>query len=453
MGADQDVRLLQDRVLADRARQGSRPAFEELYRRHAAPAWRLAHAIAAGTQAADAAVASAFASTLASSPADLGQAGHRIRVALLSATRRAANEAAPLAPAAAPEGPSGDAARVRAAFDALPERWRSALWLVDVEGWPVLDATRVVGLEPGDNDQGSLVERARLGLREEVLQAGLGAAPAICRRTAGHLSGYASGCLSPRDERRVRGHLDDCPECRQRLAGLDDLVVVLRSTVAAPAASLAAVAAERWSSSLVRRTGPLHLALPGGEPIPVWAQRALAGTAAAVIALGITGATLLSGRGGRAKPDLTHPLSGEGESASAGPVGYLPPISLDGSGFPTLSLGTTSGAASSALPAEIARSAGAPSSSTAPTSPAGDALPRTGGTSTPSTDPTAPEPPSSPPASDSDDPVTVGVDGVAEVTAGGSCIGAEVLGESIGCEPSASGDPASDGPSDSPLGL
>lgn len=455
MGADHDVRLLQDRVLADRARQGSQSAFGELYRRHAAPSWRLAHAIAGRTEAADAAVASAF-STLAAAPADLGQVSHRVRVALLSATRRAAIDAATSVAVAAPvlaESLDPDAARVRAAFDSLPERWRSALWLVDVECCPVPDATRIVGLEPGDNDQRSLVERARLGLREEVLRAGLAAAPALCRRTAGHLSGYAGGRLSARDERRVRMHLDSCPECRVRLAALDDLVLVLRSTGGAPPASLAAAAAEQWSSSLVRRTGPLHLALPGGEPIPVWAQRALAGAAAAVIALGITGATLLSGRGGRAKPDAARPLSGEGESASAGAVADLPPLVLDGSGFPTLSLGATPGAASSALPAEIARSAGAPSPSMAPAAPTGGALPRTGASANPPSGPLAPKPPTAPP-SDSVDQVTVGVEDVAEVTVGESCVGAQVLGESIGCEPAASEAPAAtDTEGDSPLGL
>lgn len=442
MAAARDLRLVTDRALGDNARRGDRAAFDELYRRHAPAAWRLALAVARHPDAARAAVASAFALTLGR----VGELEHRgderLRIAILRATRRAAADAVTPLITLRPDDSTFDlvageprVALVRQSFEALPERWRSILWLADVEGCALADAARVLEVQPAA--AASLLARARLGMQEQVLlSAQSGPTPAECRRTADRLTGYATAELEERDEARVRKHLDTCAACRDRLAALDDLIPVLRTTAVVVPLALAQDAAAAWSSALVRDRGPLGLGLPGGQPVPVWAQRALAGAVAALVALGITGATLSTNRkGGGGRDVATRPVAVAGETA-LGDSG-LSDLVLDVPRTVMLAGPTGLGA----IPAPAARSNQR------------DPLPRTTLADT-SSGPTAggsiTAPPQAPPVdsggSTTDDALaTLGIGGVGAVSVGGSCNGGQLFGQEMGCQPAPSNDPVSIG--------
>ncbi|MEX2293546.1 MAG: zf-HC2 domain-containing protein [Acidimicrobiales bacterium] len=430
MAAYLDLDLQPDDALVQSARTGDRRAFDELYRRHATASWGLALAVTRDPLAAETAVAGGFAHTLArAGHTEPGASTPRAGVALLRATRRAAIDATPAQVADGSGGTVLDlkatsprVATIRAAFDALPERWRSVLWLVDVQGGDVEDVAQVVDVTPGS--AGALLERARLGFQEQVLLTGLRrSSPHDCRRTTDRLTAYASGALGERDAARIRTHLDGCAGCRGRLAALDDLVPVLRGTLLALPLLLADGAATRWARSLTRNLGPLRLGMPGGEPMPPWAQRTFAGAVAAFVALGIAGATLVAGRGqGSGRDVVARPANGESA------LGEPAPTDLDGD--PLSSLPTSPPGVTRATPA--AEIGGAV------------ALPRTDGSLGVVPDVAGPPDPTAPPPVAPDDAgqvLTVDIPGVVGITFGDDCTGAQVLGTAVGCPP-----PAGDGP-------
>lgn len=441
MGVDREIRLLQDRVLVDGARRGGADAFEELYRRHAGAAWRLALAITPHHDVAGEALVHAFALTLAGPGAPPTLAGG-MRVPLLAATRNAAADGGDRKPAVAPGGPEP---RAMASFRSLPERSRSAYWLVDAEGMSPGDAAQVLGLgaEAGE----PLVERARKALREQVVRSDLRGAALDCRRTAERLVPYAAGELVARDEARVRQHLDGCPDCQDRLAVLDDLAVRLRRVVAPLPASLAGQATRRWHATLPRDVGPLRLRLPGGAPVPAWMERSAAAVLAGAIALGVTGAILAGGRNRSRSDDLVRDaqsaLGVDGESAMGD---GLSDLVLDGDGFVPPAAGAAAGVTG-------AKAAAAASGSADALARGGSALPRQSGSGATGTtgpgsgtgddDPITPtdpgDPPPPPPGSEdgSAAQLTVGVGDTVVVGVGETCTGAIVAGTSLGdCEPS-----------------
>ena len=430
MAVNSDLDLLDDGTLAATARAGDRRAFDVLYRRHGPAAWGLALAVTRDPARAEAAVAAGFASALARPGSAESVASDPARSSLLRATRRAAIDAVTAPTSGGRSSPdltigtvSPRVATIQAAFDALPERWRSVLWLVDVEGGTSEDAAQVIEIAPESVD--ALLARARLGFQEQVLVTGLRQpSPLDCRRTTDRLTAYAASSLNDRDATRVRAHLDGCDACRGRLAALDDLVPVLRGVRLALPLLLVEQAAARWSASLTRNLGPLRLGMPGGQPMPVWAQRTFAGAVAAFVALGIAGATLLAGRGqGSGRDVVARPA--DGESALGEPA----PTDLEGD--PLSSLPTTPPASSQ--------------SSVEPEIDTAVALPRTDGTSDhvpdlpDSLDPGTQVDPE--PEGDSEQVLTVDIPGVAGITYGDDCSGAQVLGTALGCAP-----PAGDGP-------
>lgn len=436
MAATSDLDLLDD-ALVERARAGDRRAFDALYGRHASAAWGLALAVTRDPASAEAAVSSGFASALARSvpadPAALAASTDTARAAVLRATRRAAIDAH-LAQAdtgsstttLALEATSPRVATIRAAFDALPERWRSVLWLVDVAGGSIEDAAKVLDMTP--TSLRALADRARLGFQEQVLLTGVRhPSPTDCRRTTDRLTDYASGSLDGRDATQVRTHLDGCAECRNRLAALDDLVPVLRGASLALPLLLADVAVARWMARHKRSLGPLRLGMPGGEPMPVWAQRTFAGAVAAFVALGIAGATLLAGRGqGSGRDVVARPASGESA------LGEPAPTDLDGGGL--ASLPTTPPALARTTPAAEIGSAVSLARTDEPT----DGLP------TVSNPPPrlVVDPPADPdPAPAAGQVLTVDIPGVVGITVGDECTGAQILGTALGCPPSTAGGP------------
>ena len=436
MTAAQSSGPIPDQVLADRARRGDQQAFEELHRRLAPSAWRLALAVTRDPRLAAGAVAAAFSATFASAPTAPRLQG--VHAHLLAGVRHAASDPA-LAPVELGELQVLSSGPVGAAFASLPERWRSALWLVDVEGLAIVDAA--VALAVPADAVAPLVERARAGLEEQVISADADAALTdTCHRTLDRLAEYSAGHLAARDAARVRRHLDACAACREVLTELDDLTPSLRGLALAVPVALAATSTAEWRAGLVRRTGPLHITLPSGRPLPVWAERTVAGAAAAVIALGIASAVLVAGRGGRVRDDrlarsapAEAPLGGaDGESAVGGTSGLTGALEGSGSSSGTSTTSTTVAGAADVLDRVLP---GAGSVVTAPLAPSAPTV-----TEPAPTEPTAPTEPAPEPAAEPVAEVTIGLGDVA-VVVGDECTGIDLAGTVLGCDPETSGEP------------
>ncbi len=312
-----------DASLVEAARTGSTAAFEELYRRHAGGAWRVAQAVAHNSHDAADAVSDAFVRVFAALPAGRLEEAGQFRGYLLAATRNAAIDAirksgrakptdaiADLAlPAVATDSvlASEDSRLVAEAFRGLPERWRSVLWLTEVEGMPTREVGARLGLSA--NGVAQLAVRARAGLRERFLQAHLRAdVERQCRFTVDRLGAYVAGKLAPRDLAKVDQHLAACAECRERKEQLEDVGRRLRAIVLPlplllgphvlsnfKAANIAGSAAAggsslSWTSSLATK-----------------AQKPLMAATSGIFALGVISATVLGGpdaplRGPRTPP-------------------------------------------------------------------------------------------------------------------------------------------------------
>ena len=244
----------------ERARQGSRDDFVQLYRQDAPPAWRLGLALTGDADRAADAVAEGFRRTLAPLRPSAPRTGTPFRLRLLTATRQAALDGPTRGarPLTAPNTPADDAAPARsrspraaevmAAFGKLPERWRTILWLLVVEGLGTLDAARVLNVRPEEAED--LADRAQAGLRERWT----------------------------RDQRDMGIEHPEAP---------DHLDRQLQPVLPLPR-ELFALAEGRWLATRRREPGPLRFVLPGGRPVPRWAERSLVGATAALIALGIT---------------------------------------------------------------------------------------------------------------------------------------------------------------------
>lgn len=103
---------------------------------------------------------------------------------------------------------------IRAAYESLPDRWRTVLWHLDVEGrkpqelGPLLDMSA--------NSVSALVYRARSGLREAYLHQHVKddeTSERVCRAVRGKLPGFVRRAASARDQEKVHGHLEACPAC------------------------------------------------------------------------------------------------------------------------------------------------------------------------------------------------------------------------------------------------
>jgi RNA polymerase sigma factor (sigma-70 family) len=230
--------LLSDSELVLRARQGDRRSFGTLYLRHHDAAWRVACAAAGSATDAEDAVAEGFAKVFAALPRMVDRE-LAFRPYLLACVRNAAvdrhrrtrkidlRDEVPEQEAAAADPDEvvlADLERnlVGEALRSLPERWRTVLWLTEVEGMTPTEVSAVIGIKP--NAVAALSYRAREGLREAYLQAHMRAeARADCRYTVDRLSPYVRNELAARERDKVQAHLDGCAACRQRRDELADV--------------------------------------------------------------------------------------------------------------------------------------------------------------------------------------------------------------------------------------
>jgi len=238
-----DASLVSEEELLDRAREGDRSAFGTLYLRHRDAARKVAGMCASSAADAEDAVAEGFARVFAALPR---MAGRQIafRPYLLTCVRNAATDRLrrerridlrDQMPETAGTAQADDMALlglernlVGEALQALPARWRTVLWLTEVEGLSPAEVSRRIGIKP--NAVAALAYRARKGLREAYLQAHLKAeASEECRATVSRLGNYVRGDLAEKDRLAVQTHLDTCAKCRGRRDELTDVNATLRN--------------------------------------------------------------------------------------------------------------------------------------------------------------------------------------------------------------------------------
>lgn len=318
-----------DAALVDAARTGSTAAFEELYRRHADAAWRVAQAVTANVHDAADAVSDAFVRVFAALPAGRLEEAGQFRAYLFAATRNAAIDTIrrggrtrptdTIAELPVHTGPtdvvmaSEDSRIVAEAFRDLPERWRSVLWLTEVEGMPTREVGARLGLSA--NGAAQLAVRARAGLRERFLQAHLRAdVDRPCRYTVDRLGAYVAGKLPPRDLAKVDQHLAGCEVCRERKDQLDDVGGRLRAIVLPLPLLLGPQVASHFKAANIASS----LAAPASSPLS-WtsslagrAQKPLLAASSGIFALGVIAATVLE--------DANAPLRGAPPAAIGRPA-------------------------------------------------------------------------------------------------------------------------------------
>jgi RNA polymerase sigma factor (sigma-70 family) len=148
---------------------------------------------------------------------------------------------------------------IRAAYESLPERWRTVLWHLDVEGLKPHELGPLLGLS--SNSVSALVYRARSGLREAYLHQHVKteapAASRACRDVRDKLSSLVRRSSSMREQEKVHAHLQSCRDCMAIYLDLQEVnrevgaIVVPAALAVSLAGAVSAVAAAGgWSGAL-----------------------------------------------------------------------------------------------------------------------------------------------------------------------------------------------------------
>jgi RNA polymerase sigma factor (sigma-70 family) len=228
-----------DEALVERVRRGDNRAFEELYRRHSRVAVSVARKIVGSPQDAEDAVSEAFTNLLSAFRRQAGPRG-KFRPYLLECVRnsclqriRRSNQACKRERSFADDEPSEDeriveSAVAAAAFQSMPARWQSALWMAEVQQLdPVTIAER---LDVNVAAAGALVYRARQRFTEAYLAQHLShAGRPACAALAPKLAQYVRGTAGLMASRQIKNHIDECPACTSAIAELADVNSSLRS--------------------------------------------------------------------------------------------------------------------------------------------------------------------------------------------------------------------------------
>ncbi len=173
--------------LARRASRADQGAFEELFGRHHQTMWRLAQALTPDREAAAAGVSDGFVRVLRQVRRRQADLRAELRPSLLAGVYRAGmdlarkpgqaeRDAAAVAArrhgaSAADEPGVAEDVLAAAAFRSLPERWRAALWLHEVEGMAPERMAAILGVSASVAT--ALIGRAHRGMSGRFGQAGL----------------------------------------------------------------------------------------------------------------------------------------------------------------------------------------------------------------------------------------------------------------------------------------
>jgi len=363
-----DASLVSEEELLDRAREGDRSAFGTLYLRHRDAARKVAGMCASSAADAEDAVAEGFARVFAALPR---MAGRQIafRPYLLTCVRNAATDRLrrerridlrEQMPETAGSPQADDMALlglernlVGEALQALPARWRTVLWLTEVEGLSPAEVSRRIGIKP--NAVAALAYRARKGLREAYLQAHLKAeASEECRATVSRLGNYVRGDLAEKERAAVQTHLDACAKCRCRRDELTDVNATLRNAFLPVPLLLAGL--QRKGFNFGHMAGPLMDKAPDLSQTAALADnplmhKALAGLTMLVLALS-----------GTAVPTVMHQAEQPAQVAGASTPAAVGAVETIASTVPSVESRPTTPAhaegSSAAAPASTAAPAG-----------------------------------------------------------------------------------------------
>src|SRR5581483_2502367 len=369
-----DASLVSEEELLDRAREGDRSAFGTLYLRHRDAARKVAGMCASSAADAEDAVAEGFARVFAALPR---MAGRQIafRPYLLTCVRNAATDRLRRERRIdlrdqMPETPGTTQADdvallglernlVGEALQALPARWRTVLWLTEVEGLSPAEVSRRIGIKP--NAVAALAYRARKGLREAYLQAHLKAeASEECRSTVNKLGNYVRGDLAEKDRVAVQAHLDACAKCRCRRDELTDVNATLRNAFLPVPLLLAGLQRKVLSFSHMAAWVPPDVSQSAPLADNPLVHKALAGLTMMVLALS-----------GSAVPTVMHQSQAPSQVASAaGPAAVAVPAAP--APAVAASAGSTTDGPSGAAVAEAPAPAAAPATAPAAPAPADD---------------------------------------------------------------------------------
>ncbi|MGH9023955.1 MAG: sigma-70 family RNA polymerase sigma factor, partial [Acidimicrobiia bacterium] len=308
-----DGAVLSEDDLVTRAGEGDRSAFGALYLRHRDAARRAAGACTSSAADAEDAVAEGFARVFAALPRLAGRP-IAFRAYLLTCVRNAATdrlrrerridlrESVPeervVLESASDTALAGvERNLVGEAMQALPRRWRTVLWLTEVEGMTPAQVSTQIGIKP--NAVAALAYRARRGLRDAYLQAHLRQETTEgCRATVSRLGVFVRGDLVERERDLVASHLDQCGKCRSRREELTDVNATIRAAFL-PVPLLLAGLKGRWLDVL-GRTGalgrsPVEVAQLGALGDSPMVHKAVAGLAALLMAVSAHGGARLLG--------------------------------------------------------------------------------------------------------------------------------------------------------------
>lgn len=300
-------------ALLDRCRAGDRDAFDTLFRRHYATAVRFASHVNSSLDSEDV-TAEAFArvwSALRGGGGPTGELGPYLRTTIrnvaINAATRGREETADddhidfwmrRESQVVDDGFSAAMAEhqlVADAFDTLPDRWRSVLWMVEVEGRRTADVAGRLGMTP--NGTTALTKRARSALGQAWLQAHVNAHSSNpeCEWVLKHIGRHTRRSLSAAQEERVRAHLAECDSCERASHRVAHLAVSLRIAATIGGGSAAAMAAALL-----------------GEPTPAAAAEHVAGAGGAGTPPGDPGAGGTAGPGGSGGDDAGRDAGGPG---------------------------------------------------------------------------------------------------------------------------------------------
>ncbi|WP_281885140.1 sigma-70 family RNA polymerase sigma factor [Agromyces rhizosphaerae] len=265
-----------DARLVERAREGDKDAFGELFRRHAAAGVTVARSFSSLDP--EDLVAEAFARIYDAVVAGGGPRGAfrpylftTIRNTAASWGRRASElpvDDLDLQPDPATDEHAAlealDRGLTARAFRSLPTRWQEVLWYSEVEQMAPREVAPLLGMSA--NATAALAYRAREGLRQAWIRVHLQDSDpeTECGWTIERLGTYARGRLGARDATRVDAHLDECARC-----------------------TIVAVEAHEVGSRLAMVLLPLSAGATGATAYAGWLQ---AGAPATVVAMGAAGA-------------------------------------------------------------------------------------------------------------------------------------------------------------------
>lgn len=235
------------------------------------------------------------------------------------------------------------------AFDRLPKRWRSALWMSEVEGRKAGEVAHLLGISSATAS--AVLYRARRGLISAYVSAyGELVASRDCEVPLDRLSAYLVAGRPDAGFPDVEAHLEGCRRCRDMIRGVDLLASDLNAIgpiLVLPAAAVAALDG----------AGGLGLSASGG----LVRRGARAGRRAAsktghVAAASVIAVVAVAGMA--AASGWSHRADGDGQVASASPaevegarVDNTAPPGLAGTSTTTSSVAVDPGGQRPALPA------------------------------------------------------------------------------------------------------